>query len=458
MKKNTTCFLLVLIICVLLAIPHASLAQGSENSSFDQASFSSYGSYAEAREQEFIPTKIAPLKAITFPLMFIAAPIVFPGYYVYTEEPDFKQSMKNYWDWIYFMVPHDVDAIEHKEVTFPKDFPDRETDKPYSEKIDMRESSYLDSVPPSIEKEAKEAKKDGKSFFGMFKKKEKEEREKVPAKETKTDLKALAKQKKKEQEKQNTIEKLLSEGDNYLGRNNFDKALVAYSHVQKLDGSNTNAASKIKTIEMKKSIAAETKKKRIEMKQKAAAAEREAEKNERIRKKQLKKEEKINRQVAKYLKKADGYYEKKKIKKAITYYEKTLAVQPENAHARSRKEQLSALLEAEARAGRDKIKGKEKKKEVTTLLQSADEQFEAKNYSEASNLYNEVLRRDATNEHAHERLIAMKRLVEIDELNRTAQGLHQSEKYDEAAVVYKKALGDIASSSSEPLNCNCCAA
>lgn len=111
----------VLLLCLMLMPLHGPsvvCAQEESADSVEQSNFSSYGSYEEDVDS-FVPTRVEKWKVGTFPLAVVFSPLIFPGYYVFTKEPDLKKSMHNYFSWIYYRVPLTIEEIQHENIVVP---------------------------------------------------------------------------------------------------------------------------------------------------------------------------------------------------------------------------------------------------------------------------------------------------------------------------------------------------
>jgi tetratricopeptide (TPR) repeat protein len=137
MKKG----LIIALIPLILSFHSVALysAEKQKNEEYSSSFHSSYG-YYETDKETYVPTRVAPLKVLTFPLMVIASPLVFPGYYANTKEPQLKKSFHNYCDWIYFRVPIRVDEVSRSKLPRPDFSFDPKKD---NKKIAVSTDSYL---------------------------------------------------------------------------------------------------------------------------------------------------------------------------------------------------------------------------------------------------------------------------------------------------------------------------
>lgn len=98
------------------AICNAVYAQ--ESAGDTGSSFLTYGSFEEKHE-EYTPQRTNYLKIISFPVLAILSPVIFPGYYVFSEEPNLAQAFQNYWQGIYYRVPYETQHLAEKDIEFP---------------------------------------------------------------------------------------------------------------------------------------------------------------------------------------------------------------------------------------------------------------------------------------------------------------------------------------------------
>jgi len=302
----------------------------------------SYGSYRYEKDS-YVPERISPLKIVTFPLMVLASPIAFPAYYAHTKEPNFNESMNNYWQWIHYRVPYKIEDISTQKIKKPNYYSRHQHEDLLEPPVEP--SSYLPPLEymPTKEKVA------------------------VPEQE-------LSKQAKKAQ-------KYMDKANSAFKDNEHKKALKYYKKVLIYDPSNSVASEKVSAINL---LFIKEKEAEAIAKQPAAVG-KEISQDEVVdlsvppeiapdKEQTLLSEEKDRsfwsrffspfsrkekgdkktqaEEVGVMLEEAEELYVKKKYKKAFVLFEKVLTVEPENEHALKRSVTIEMIQEIEEESKR----------------------------------------------------------------------------------------------------------
>lgn len=124
---------------------------------------------------------------------------------------------------------------------------------------------------------------------------------------------------------------------------------------------------------------------------------------------------------------ADKLFAIERYEEAKKQYEEIINIEPTNKHAKNKLEQISKM---------------EVEKEIEPLIANADSKFSGQQYSEAEKLYNEVLTKDAENQHAKSKL---EEISKINESNANLEQIKQHIKDGDAYVKskeYQKAIDE----------------
>ncbi|MBU1864047.1 MAG: hypothetical protein KKH94_10325 [Candidatus Omnitrophica bacterium] len=380
MKKIINLFVCVVLVA-FLCMPPVSLGSDSASSP-DASSFASYGSYEE-KDEAFIPSRISPVKLVTFPIMAVAVPVVFPGYYIYTKEPKLKQSFTNYWRWIYYKVSYDTKSIVDQELTFPR--PSKVKTKRYKKRkpIQKKKGTYLP--------EDKEVR--GKIKATHKSKKQALRKRKQESNKTKEKTERYAEK----------IVVLLKQGEEQCQKKDYKDATRTYKKVLKYNSENKHAQRMIKIIS---GLQKSQKRKRVSVR----------------KDKKHRHEEKVQM----LLRRGEEQCKKENYKGALRFYKKVLTYDSDNEKAQNMIQVISKTLESPQHKPirEQKVKEKSPAEKIQMLLKQGDEQYQKKNYKDAAQFYKDVLTYDVDNKRAQRMIIII-------------SGIELSQKYKEAVVSSK---------------------
>ena len=215
-------------------------------------------------------------------------------------------------------------------------------------------------------------------------------------------MKAYEDRKKREASLEEDFAKLMQDGDDAMGKADFQKAVAAFSEALTLKPDEPVAKAKLSDAQMR-----------------LTAQEQEAKKEE---------------QYAALIKDADGLFNKKDYEASKAKYEEASKVKSEEGYPKQRIAEINTIIKELERLAEEERKAKELQEKYDAAIKAADDAFKAQNYDQAKAKYTEAAGLKPDEKYPKDQLAAV--AAALEELARKAEEERKArelqEKYDAA--------------------------